>query len=114
MVFRPTRMRPEPGERSDITVLRAVYPQSRGRLALRGGGAGLDWFHDRAPDEVDGDRSTFRLEVPHCDPVQLKLVRSDGAWMVGRNAVIGRGDEVTLRPAFDRGTGDLSGLRTIE
>jgi predicted alpha/beta superfamily hydrolase len=114
MVVRPTRTRPELGERSDITVLRAVYPQARGRLALRGGSAGLDWFHDRAPDEVDGDVNTFLLDVPHCDPVQLKLVRADGAWMMGRNAVISRGDDVTLRPSFDRGTGELSGLRTID
>ncbi len=101
-------------DRRDTTVLRAIYPQGRGRLTLRGGTAGLDWFADRAPDEVAGDVSTFRLDIPHFDPVQLKLVREDGKWMVGRNAVIGRGDEVVLRPAFDRNTGDLSGLRTID
>lgn len=96
------------------TVLRAIYPRSRGRLSLRGGSAGLDWDADRGPDEVDGDVSTFRLSVPHFDPVQVKLVREDGAWMLGRNAVIGRGDAVVLRPAFDRSTGELSSLRTIE
>ncbi|MEO8706086.1 MAG: alpha/beta hydrolase-fold protein [Kofleriaceae bacterium] len=99
---------------SDTTVLRAIYPRARGRLTLRGGGAGLGWFEDRHPDEVDGDVSVFRLDVPHFDPVQLKLVREDGIWMVGRNAVIGRGDEVALRPAFDRTTGELSGLRTLD
>ena len=96
------------------TVLRAIYPRARGRLSLRGGGAGLDWVNGRAPDEVDGDVSTFRLSVPHFDPVQVKLVRDDGAWMVGRNAVIGRGDAVVLRPAFDRSAGELSSLRTVE
>src|SRR5688572_16535384 len=94
----------------DRTLLRAVYPQSRGRLSLRGGSAGLDWLKDRAPDVVEGDVSEFLLDVPHFDPVQVKLVRSDGAWMTGRNAVIGRGDVVTLRPSFERTTGSLSGL----
>src|SRR5688500_15148721 len=98
----------------DRTSLRAVYPQSRGRLSLRGGSAGLDWFHDRAPDAVDGDVSTFHLEVPHFDPVQVKLVRSDGAWMTGRNAVIGRGDVVTLQPSFERSNGELSALMMLD
>ena len=98
----------------ESTVIRAIYPSARGRLALRGGGAGLDWWKDRAPDEVDGDVSTFRLQVPHYDPVQLKLVRDDGVWMVGRNEVIGRGDSVTLRPAFDRTGGELSTLRPVD
>jgi predicted alpha/beta superfamily hydrolase len=98
---------------SDATILRAIYPRARGRVSLRGGGAGLDWERDRAPDQVDGDVSTFRLDVPHFDPVQLKLVRDDGAWMMGRNAVIGRGDEVVLRPAFNRGNGELSQLREV-
>ena len=98
----------------DRTILRAIYPQGRGRLSLRGGGAGLDWVADRAPDLVDGDVSSFHLDVPHFDPVQVKLVRSDGAWMMGRNAVVGRGDVVTLRPAFERSSGDLSGLQMLD
>ena len=98
----------------DQTILRAVYPCARGRLSLRGGSAGLDWFNNRAPDHVDGDVSTFLLNAPHFDPVQVKLVREDGAWMVGRNAVIGRGDVVVLRPAFDHLNGELSGQRWIE
>ena len=96
------------------TVLRAIYPRARGKLFLRGSSAGLDWVNNRAPDEVDGDASIFRLTVPHFDPVQIKLVREDGAWMVGRNAVIGRDDEVVLRPSFERSEGEISGLRTIE
>ena len=98
----------------DTTVLRAIYPRARGQLRLRGSGAGLDWFNDRAPDEVDGDVSTFRLSVPPFDPLQVKLVREDGVWMMGRNAVIGCGDAVLLRPSFEHGTGELSSLRTID
>lgn len=105
-------MNPSPSP--DRTLLRVVYPQSRGLLSLRGGSAGLDWFNDRAPHVVDGDVSTFHLDVPHFDPVQVKLVRSDGAWMTGRNAVIGRGDVVTLQPSFERSGGDLSGLMMLD
>ena len=99
---------------SDPTVLRAIYPHARGGVSLRGDGAGLDWFTSRAPDAVDGDVSIFRLDVHPFDPVQIKLVRDDGKWMVGRNAVIGRGDQYVLRPSFDRTNSELSGLRTIE
>ena len=102
-----------PSTGADHTVLRAIYPQSRGKLRLRGGSAGLAWLEDKAPDHVDGDVSTFHLSVPDFGPVQVKLVRDDGAWMVGRNAVIGRGDVITLRPAFDRRTGDLSANRML-
>ena len=95
------------------TTLRVVYPRTRGSVVLRGVGAGLDWFQDRVPDDVDGDTSIFRLTIPHFDPVQVKAVRADGAWMVGRNAVIGRGDDVVLRPTFDRTVGEISALREI-
>lgn len=98
----------------DSTVVRAIYPQARGRLTLRGDSAGMTWFADRAPDEVDGDLSIFRLDVHPFEPVQIKVVRADGKFMVGRNAVVGRGDAVVLRPSFDRTTGELSGLRTID
>ncbi len=77
-------------------------------------GAGLDWLTDRAADTVDGVLSIFRLDVHPFTPVQVKLVRDDGRFMVGRNAVISRGDQVVLRPSFDRVNGDLSGLRALE
>ncbi len=101
-------------ERLPPTVIRVVYPRARGRVALRGGSAGLDWTTDRAPDEVSGDVSLFRLFVPAYEPVEVKVVREGGAWMVGRNAVIGHGDSVVLRPAFDRSTGSTSSLRTVD
>jgi predicted alpha/beta superfamily hydrolase len=101
---------------SDVepTLLRAVYPRARGRLALRGDSHGLDWTTDRQPDAVDGDVSLFKLHLHPSDPVQIKLVRDDGKWMVGRNPVICRGDQLELRPSFDRVTGELSGLREVE
>jgi predicted alpha/beta superfamily hydrolase len=92
----------------------ARYPHTRGSLALRGNGASLDWFHDRAPAHVDGDTSTFELDIPHGESVEVKLVRSDGAWMVGRNAVVACGDRLELSPAFDRVGGTLLPPRTID
>jgi predicted alpha/beta superfamily hydrolase len=100
---------PEPGP----TILRAIYPRARGHLTLRGDSAGLDWLTDRAPDAVDGDTSIFRLDIQPFDPIQVKLVRDDGRFMVGRNAVILRGDQLVLRPSFERVGGELSPLREI-
>jgi predicted alpha/beta superfamily hydrolase len=101
---------------SDVepTILRAVYPRARGRLTLRGESSGLDWTTDRAPDAVDGDVSLFRLDLHVNEPVQIKLVRHDGKWMVGRNPVICRGDKLELHPSFERVTGELSALRQLE
>nr|HEX4316463.1 alpha/beta hydrolase-fold protein [Kofleriaceae bacterium] len=99
---------------TEPTVLRAIYPRARGGVTLRGDGAGLDWFTSRAPDAIDGDTSIFKLDVQPTDAVQVKLVRDDGKWMVGRNPVIGHRDQLVLRPSFDRTTGELSGLRTVD
>lgn len=65
----------------ECATIRAVYPSKRGRVALRGGSVGLDWQHDRAPDRVEDDVSIFVLAVEHDEPVELELVRDDGAWM---------------------------------
>jgi predicted alpha/beta superfamily hydrolase len=85
----------------EIVTLRVVYPRHRGRVAIRGGGAGLSWHSDRAPDRVEDDVSWFTFAVDHGTPVELKLVRDDGAWMAGRNVVVGCGDDLTLYPAFE-------------
>lgn len=103
---------PDPDHRECATI-RAVYPSQRGRVALRGGSVGLDWHRDRAPDQVDGDVSTFALAVEHGEPVELKLVRDDGAWMAGRNVVVGCGDDVTLYPAFEGEHAPLEATRTL-
>lgn len=97
----------------DRTIVKVVYPQSKGRVTLRGNSTGLDWFTDTQPTRVDGDVSTFVLHVPHYDPVQVKTVREDGRFMVGRNAVIGRGDTAVLRPSFEQTTGQLNGLYEV-
>lgn len=97
----------------DTTIVKVVYPAQKGRVSLRGNGAGLDWFNDTNPIDVDGDVSTFQLHIPHFDPVQVKAVRDDGRFMVGRNAVIGRGDTTALRPSFEHEAGQLGGLYEV-
>ena len=99
---------------SELAVIRAIYPAARGALTLRGGSAGLDWFTDRAPDVVDGEVSTFCVPVAPGEIVAVKLVRGDGAWMMGRNVVVARGDSIELRPSFERDCGDLSGVRSLD
>ena len=98
----------------DTATLIVTYPRDHGRVALRGEGPVLDWEHDRAPDSVDGDVSTFVVAIPHGETIAVKLVRSDGTWMVGRNLVVGRGDRLELHPSFENAQGVLSAPRTID
>lgn len=107
------RYGPPMSDHRDEVRITAIYPRERGRVALRGAGPGLDWTRDRAPDHVEGDTSTFVVPVPHMEPVELKLVRGDGAWMAGRNVVVGCGDAITLHPAFEGETPVLEAPRTV-
>lgn len=100
-------------EHDESATIVAVYPRARGRLSLRGGTEPLGWQLDRAPDEVSGDRSVFRLPMAHGDTVELKLARDDGAWMVGRNVVVGCGDRLELHPSFERPHGTLLPAREV-
>jgi predicted alpha/beta superfamily hydrolase len=106
-------MRTDPPPAPWATII-AHYPRDRGTLTLRGSAASLDWNRDLKPDRVDGDTSTFHVSVPHGECVEAKLVRSDGAWMVGVNVVIGAGETRNLRPAFDSPDGKLCAPETIE
>lgn len=83
-------------------------------LRLRGEAPCLDWEVDRLPDAVEGDTAVFHLDVVHGDAIELKVVRDDGAWMVGRNAVIGCGDVLELYPTFERGRGLLGEVKELE
>jgi predicted alpha/beta superfamily hydrolase len=104
----PTPASDDPSIHFARATIRASYPLRPGSLRLRGSGAGLDWELDRAPDELDGETSVFHLEVPRGEAIELKIVRDDGVWMVGRNAVIGCGDTLELDPTFDRAGGRLT------
>jgi predicted alpha/beta superfamily hydrolase len=103
-----------PAVHTDRATIRATYPPRPGGLRLRGEAAGLTWDTDLLPDEVVGDTSVFHLDVPHGEAVELKLVRDDGAWMFGRNAVVGCGDVVELHPSFDHPTGRLTETAELE
>lgn len=105
---------PDAPEHREEVVIHASYPAKRGRIALRGAGPALDWHRDLAPIRVEGDVSTFRFPVRHGEPVELKLVRSDGAWMAGRNVVAGCGDELTLHPAFEGEQPPLEDWRSVD
>jgi predicted alpha/beta superfamily hydrolase len=104
----------EQAEHGEHATIVATYPKARGALALRGSHPPLDWFHGRPPDRVDGDTSVFLVPMRHGETVEVKLVRSDGAWMVGRNAVGGCGDTLVVDPSFDRPRGLLGAWRTLE
>ncbi|MEZ4363766.1 MAG: alpha/beta hydrolase-fold protein [Kofleriaceae bacterium] len=91
---------------TDRATVRATYPHDV-ELLLRGSGAGLSWEVGRSPDELDGATRVFHLDVAHGESIELKVLRGDGAWMAGRNAVIGCGDVLELYPAFDRMHGEL-------
>ena len=106
-------MKTDPPPAPWATIL-ARYPAERGALALRGSVAPLDWQRDTPPDRVDGDASTFHISIPQGECVEVKLVRSDGAWMGGVNMVVGAGDSLTTRPAFDSPDGTLLAARTID
>ena len=57
---------------------------------------------------MDGETAVFHLDVPHGEAIELKVMRDDGVWMIGRNAVIGCGDVLELYPIFDRDKGRLT------
>jgi predicted alpha/beta superfamily hydrolase len=98
---------------TDRATVRATYAWPAA-LQLRGSGAGLSWNRSRAPDAVEGDVSVFHLDVPHGEAIELKVMRADGAWMAGRNAVIGCGDVLELFPRFDGRGGRLLSAFDVE
>lgn len=102
-----------PHGHDDHASIVAHYPRSRGSLSLRGNGAGLDWNASHPPDHVDGDTSSFQLRIPPGESIETKLMRSDGAWMVGRNLVVAGGDRVEVWPSFTRPDGTLLRPATI-
>ncbi len=99
---------------ADRATVRATYPLRPEGLRLRGEAAGLSWEGDRAPDAIEGATAIFHLDVLHGEAVELKVVRDDGAWMVGRNAVLGCGDVLELFPTFDRAAGRLGAPQELD
>jgi predicted alpha/beta superfamily hydrolase len=89
------------------TVVEVIYPPHRGAIGLRGSPP-LSWEQTRAPDRVEGDRHIFHVEIPPGGVVELKTVRDDD-WAGGRNYGLHAGDDVVLRPHFDREGSTLDG-----
>lgn len=84
------------------------YPRALGTVSLRGD-APLSWGHDLAPAEHDDVHSVFFVPVPEeaGGAVEVKAIRSDGAWAAGRNLVLASGDDFEIRPSFDGKKGAL-------
>jgi predicted alpha/beta superfamily hydrolase len=97
-----------------VTIVEVSYPAHRGRIGLRGSHAPLSWEHTQAPDQVEGDRSIFRVPVPPGETLELKLVRDDGEWANGRNFVLHAGDHMHLEPCFDNARSTLEGPFEIQ
>lgn len=100
-----------PAEDTDapITIVEVSYPAHRGKIGLRGSHAPLSWEHTHAPDEVEGDRSIFRIALPPHEMLEIKLVRDDGEWASGRNYAIHAGDHLLLKPCFETSKSSLEG-----
>ncbi len=106
-------MRTDPPPSPWATIV-AHYPPERGSLALRGSAASLDWNRDLRPVRIEGDASIFHVAVPAGACVEAKVVRSDGAWMVGVNAVLAAGETLVLRPSFESPDGRLCAPSAID
>ncbi len=99
---------------SDRATIRATYPTRPGALRLRGEAPGLEWNADQFPDVLEGDTCVFHVQVPPGEAVEIKLVRDDGTWMYGRNAVVGCGEVLELYPTFDHPGGRLTEVAELE
>lgn len=83
------------------TIVEVIYPAARWRIGLRGSHLPLSWDATTFPTSVQGDRHTFRVDVPPGEILELKVVRDEEAWQNGRNYVVQSGERVVLEPSFD-------------
>ncbi|MCU0687576.1 MAG: alpha/beta hydrolase-fold protein, partial [Polyangiaceae bacterium] len=83
----------------------------RGAIGLRGAPP-LSWEETRAPDRVVGDRHVFHLAIPPGEVVELKTVRDDD-WAGGRNYALHAGDDLVLRPYFEREGCSIEGPHSL-
>lgn len=100
---------PDDSAFTPATLVEVTYPAHRGRIGLRGSHAPLSWEHTQPPDEVDGDRSVFRIALPAGELLEVKLVRDDGEWAAGRNYVLHAGERMSLEPCFEADAASLNG-----
>jgi enterochelin esterase-like enzyme len=103
-----------PASAPPLTLVEVVYPSHRGKIGLRGSLPPLSWEHTQQPDQVDGDRSLFRISVPPRQVLEIKLVRNEEEWAAGRNYDVHAGDHLVLEPCFDRTKSRIEGPFEIE
>lgn len=82
------------------------YRRALGDVFLRGD-APLGWGTNLSAVERAEDHCVFVVPVAPGSSLEVKLIRADGTWAAGRNLVIAGGDEIELRPAFERKIGAL-------
>jgi enterochelin esterase-like enzyme len=97
-----------------VTLIEVVYPAHRGKIGIRGNHAPLSWETTREPDQVDGDRSLFRVPVPPREVLEFKLVRNEEEWAAGRNYSMHPGDHMVLEPCFDNTKSRIEGPFEME
>jgi enterochelin esterase-like enzyme len=97
-----------------VTLVEVVYPPHRGKIGLRGSHAPLSWEHTQPPDEIEGDRSLFRVPLPPDEVLEIKLVRNEEEWAAGRNYGVHAGDHLVLEPCFDRTKSRVEGPFEID
>jgi len=88
------------------TTIEVHYPR-RGALGLRGSAAPLDWEVSIPPNERDGERHVFTLDLPEGAVLELKPVLDGERFSTGRNYNVLAGDALVLHPTFDKTCGTL-------
>ncbi|HKC26031.1 MAG TPA: alpha/beta hydrolase-fold protein [Thermoanaerobaculia bacterium] len=89
------------------TTIEVHYPSRRGELGLRGSAAPLSWKESLAPQERDGGRHRFTLDLPAGSVLELKPVLDGGRFSTGRNYNVLAGDTLVLQPTFEKTHGTL-------
>lgn len=93
--------------RSVETSVVVTYPAGRGDIGIRGSSAPWSWEHTTPPTRVEGDQYVFTIDLAEHETCELKLVRGEDDWALGRNFTLHAGDVLELTPAFDRKTCEL-------
>jgi predicted alpha/beta superfamily hydrolase len=88
------------------TTIEVHYPRAES-LGLRGSAAPLCWTESIPPDERDGERHVFRLDLPAGSVLELKPVLDGERFSTGRNFNVLAGDVLVVHPTFHRTSGTL-------
>jgi predicted alpha/beta superfamily hydrolase len=95
------------------TILEVHYPLDRGEVGLRGNRGGLSWDHSTPPTARRGGVALFELDLEEFDVAELRLMRGEHEWALGRKFIVHAGDRVTLEPSFDHQTSTILPMEPI-